>query len=127
MATDLREPQHTVGGADHVRPRGTGRDLTWPFVATAIALIVLTGVSLLLLTQEAPRPSTSMAQWIANVDGMATGTRESGGFPQPVEPVGSGVDAGSYAKGARTSVREATSTGSSVEDPPDLMTEVREG
>lgn len=127
MATDLRERQHMGGGTDKVRRRGTGRDVIWPFVATAIVLIVLTGVSLLLLTEEAPRPPASMEQWIANVDGMVTDTREGGGFPQPVEPVGSGIDAGAYADGARTSFREATSVGSGVEDPADLMTEVREG
>ena len=127
MTTDLRERQHSGGGTESIRRRGTERGMTWPFVATAIVLIVLTGVSLLLLTEEAPLPPTSAEQWIANVDGMVTDTREGGGFSQPVEQVGSGVASRAYAEGARTSVREATSAGSGVEDPPDLMTEVREG
>lgn len=125
MATDLRERQQTGGGTDKVRRRGTGPDVTWPFVATAIVLIVLAGVSLLVLTEEAPRPPTSVEQWIANVDGMVTDTREGGGFPQPVEPVETTVDGGSYAEGALTGIREASAA--NVQDLPDLMTEVREG
>jgi len=124
MATDLRRPQRTGGGLDVVRHRGPRRGITWPSIATAIVLIVLTGVSLLLLTQEAPQSPTSVEQWVTSIEGMATQTREGSGFSNQAEPVD--VDAGAYAQGAMTGSREASDAGP-VEDLPDLMTEVREG
>lgn len=124
MATDLRRPQRAGGGLDAVRHRGPRRGITWPYIATAIVLIVLTGVSLLLLTQEAPQSPTSVEQWVASIEGMATQTREGSGFSNQAEPVD--VDAGAYVQGAMTGSREASEAGP-VEDLPDLMTEVREG
>jgi hypothetical protein len=126
MATDLREPQRTGRTLDPVRNRDPRRGITWPYVATAIVLIVLTGVSLLLLTQEAPQSPTSVEQWVASIEGMATETREGSGFSQQAEPVEIDVEAGGYAKSAMTSSREASGAGR-VEDLPDQMTEVREG
>jgi hypothetical protein len=125
MATDLREQQRTGRTLDAARHRGPRRGITWSYVATAIVLIVLTGVSLLLLTQEAPQSPTSVEQWVESIEGMATETREGSGFAQ-TEAVDIDGDAGAYAKGAMTGSREASEAGP-VEDLPDLMTEVREG
>lgn len=126
MATDLREQQRTGRGTDAVRRRDPGRGVTWPYVATAIVLIVLTGVSLLLMKEGAPQPPTSVEQWVASVEGMVTDTREGSGFPQQAEAVRFDADAGAYAKGALTSIREASAEGPAFEDLPDMMTEVRE-
>ncbi len=71
-------------------------------------------------------PATSVEQWVASIEGMATDTREGSRFPQQAEPVRINADAGVYAKGALTSIREASEAGP-VEDLPDLMTEVCEG
>lgn len=126
MATDQRQARTT--GVEETRQdqRGSTKHSRWPYIATAIVLIVLTGVSLLLLTAE-PQPQTSVEQWVASVEGMATDTREGSGFPQQAEPVRINADAGAYAKGALTSIREASADGPAFEDLPDLMTEVREG
>ncbi len=127
MATDLRKQQGTTSRTKAVRPERLEPGSRWPVVAAGIVLVVLAAVAVLVFTQEGSQPVVGPDHWATNVEGMMTDTREGGGFPQPVEPVWAGVDAGAYAEGARTSFREATSAGSGVEDPPDLMTEVREG
>ena len=126
MATDLREQQGTTSRTEPVDYRNT-RPARWPYVATAIVLIVLTGVGLLLLTADPPQPPTSVAQWVANVEGMVTETREGSGFSRPAQMVPTQVDAGAYAEGALTGSREGSSPEPATEVLPDLMTEVREG
>ena len=61
--------------------------------------MVLAAVTVLVLGQEAPRPSTSTEQWRTNVEGMMTDIREGSGYAT-IEPSGA---------------------------VPDLMTDVREG
>jgi hypothetical protein len=109
-ATDLKEQRIGVG-MEPIHRASRRRGSRWPYVATPIVLIVLTGVGLLLLREEAPQPSTSAKQRVATIEGMATDTPEGGGFTPPAEPVRIDVDAGSYVKGAFTSIREASADG----------------
>lgn len=99
MATDLREARTTRVEETRQEQRGSTKASRWPYVATAIVLAVLATVTVLVLTQEAPRPSTSTEQWRSNVEGTMTDIREGSGYAT-IEP---------------------------SDAVPDLMTDVREG
>ena len=127
MATDLRKARTTRVEETRQGQRGSTKHSRWPYVATAIVLAVLATVTVLILTQEAPRPSTSTEQWRGNVEGTMTDIREGSGFSQPAEIVPTRVDAGTYAEGALTGSREGSASEPATDVLPDLMTEVREG
>jgi hypothetical protein len=99
MATDLRKARTTRVEETRQDQRGSTKRSRWPYVATAIVLAVLAAVTVLVLTQEAPRPSTSTEQWQSNVEGTMTDIREGSGYTT-IEP---------------------------SDAVPDLMTDVREG
>lgn len=130
MATDLRKARTTRVEETRQDQRGSTKPSRWPYVATAIVLAVLATVTVLVLTLEAPRSSTSTEQWRSNVEGTMTDIREGSGYAtiepsdavpdlmtdvregsgyQPVEPTDPRHPLGStrYADSALTEVREA--------------------
>jgi hypothetical protein len=110
MDTDLRETQGTSIEPEASRLPPTCLDPRWPYVATAIVLAVLAAVTVLVLTQGAPRPSASPEQWQRNVEGMMTNIREGSGYA-PVEDAPHTQPSRVYAnylKGALTESREGS-------------------
>ena len=85
MATDLRKARTTRVEETRQDQGGSTKHSRWPYVATAIVLAVLATVTAIVLTQEAPRPSTSIEQWRSNVEGTMTDIREGSGYA-PIEP-----------------------------------------
>ena len=103
MATDLREEQRASTQAAATRRRRDKRDLRWPYVATAIVLVVLAAVTVLVIARDPSRTPASSEVWRSNVEGMMTDVREGSGYAPAVasEPI-------TYANGAFTGDREGS-------------------
>jgi len=80
MATDLREKQRPSSQPVAIRRRSADGDPRWPYVATAIVLVVVAAVTALVLAQGTSRTPASREVWRRNVEGMMTDVREGSGY-----------------------------------------------
>jgi hypothetical protein len=109
MATDLRENQRTSIEPVAIRRRQLNRDPRWPYVATAIVLVVLAAVTVLVIAQGTSRTPASSEVWRRNVEVMNTNVREGSGYAEVFPPATGHFPGHSfYAEGTSTEIREGS-------------------
>jgi hypothetical protein len=116
MATGLREQQEQI----HRQPGHGGRPILWPFIVGALAVLVLGGAALMVVSQGETQPFDSEISY--GTDGM-TWLREAGPYVEVVAPVAA---IGDPMTGAREG-GDYVSGAAGHHPPPDAMTAQREG